>query len=476
MDYEPIIGLEVHIQLKTKTKAFCGCLTTYGSEENTQTCPVCLGMPGALPVLNAEVVNFAIKLGIATESEIAPKSIFSRKNYFYPDLSKGYQISQYDKPILTKGELEIETEKKSKKIGITRIHIEEDTGKSNHSEIFASSTGLDFNRCGTPLLEIVSEPEIADSKEASAYIAALRQLVRYLGICDGNLEEGSMRCDANISVRPFGQKEFGTKVEVKNMNSLRNVEKAIDYEIQRQIEAIKNGEQIEQITCLWNAERGMTIPMRSKEDSDDYRYFPEPDLVPLLVCENWINKVKKTLPELPKAKKNRFQKNFKLSGYDSGVLSANKEIADYFEETLNFSKDAKQTANFVMGEVMRFLKESKLEINRIKVTPEKLGEILTLLKDKKINQQAAKAIFDEVAQTGEKPQKVMKAKGLEQVLDSNEMETWLEEAIAENPKEVERFKNGERQLQGFFMGQIMKKSRGKANPAMAAKFLNQKLK
>ncbi len=459
MDYEPIIGLEVHIQLKTKTKAFCGCLTTYGSEENTQTCPVCLGMLGALPVLNDEVVNFAIKLGLATESEIASKSIFSRKNYFYPDLTKGYQISQYDKPILENGKLEIEIENGSKKIGITRIHIEEDTGKSNHSETFINSTGLDFNRCGTPLLEMVSEPEIRNSKEASAYIAALRQLVRYLDICDGNLEEGSMRCDANISVRPVGQEKFGTKVEVKNMNSLRNVEKAIDYEIQRQIETIKNGEEIQQVTCLWNAEKGITIPMRSKEDSDDYRYFPEPDLVPLLVNENWINEVEKTLPELPNAKKNRFKKDFKLSAYDSSVLSASKEIADYFEETLKFSKDPKQTANFVMGEVMRLLKESKLEVGEIKVTSEKLGEILTLLKDKKINQQAAKTIFDEVARTGEKPEKVMKEKGLEQVLDSNEMETWLEEVVAENPNEVERFK----------------KSRGKANPGMVAKLLNQKL-
>lgn len=475
MDYEPIIGLEVHIQLKTKTKAFCSCLTTYGSEANTQTCPVCLGMPGTLPVLNKEVVNFAIKLGLATESEIAPKSIFSRKNYFYPDLTKGYQISQYDKPILENGKLEIETENGSKKIGITRIHIEEDTGKSNHSEIFVNSTGLDFNRCGTPLLEMVSEPEISNSKEASAYIAALRQLVRYLGICDGNLEEGSMRCDANISVRPVGQEKFGTKVEVKNMNSLRNVEKAIDYEIKRQIQDIENGKEIQQVTCLWNAEKGVTIPMRSKEDSDDYRYFPEPDLVPLLVSENWVNEVEKTLPELPREKKSRFEKDFKLSAYDSGVISANKKIADYFETTLKFSKDPKLTANFVMGEVMRLLKETKAEVDEIKVTPEKLGEILALLKDKKINQQAAKTIFDEVAKTGAKPEKVMQKKGLEQVSDSNEMETWLDEVISENPNEVERFKNGEKKLQGFFMGQVMKKSRGKANPGIVAKLLNQKL-
>lgn len=475
MDYEPIIGLEVHIQLKTKTKAFCSCLTTYGSEENTQTCPVCLGMPGTLPVLNKEVVNFAIKLGLATESEIAPKSVFSRKNYFYPDLTKGYQISQYDKPILENGKLEIETENGSKKIGITRIHIEEDTGKSNHSEVFVNSTGLDFNRCGTPLLEMVSEPEISNSKEASAYIAALRQLVRYLEICDGNLEEGSMRCDANISVRPVGQEKFGTKVEVKNMNSLRNVEKAIDYEIKRQVQDIESGKEIQQVTCLWNAEKGVTIPMRSKEDSDDYRYFPEPDLLPLLVSENWINEVGNTLPELPREKKSRFEKDFKLSAYDSGVLSASKKIADYFEETLKFSEDPKLTANFVMGEVMRLLKETKEEVSEIKITPKKLGEILTLLKDKKINQQAAKTIFDEVAKTGEKPKKVMQAKGLEQVSDTNEMETWLEEVVAENPNEVERFKNGEKKLQGFFMGQVMKKSRGKANPGMVAKLLNQKL-
>ncbi|MCC7431803.1 Asp-tRNA(Asn)/Glu-tRNA(Gln) amidotransferase subunit GatB [bacterium] len=473
---EAVIGLEVHIQLSTKTKAFCSCKTTYGNEENTQTCPVCLGMPGALPVLNKEVVDFAIKLGLATNSKIAEKSIFSRKNYFYPDLTKGYQISQYDKPILENGKLEIETENGLKSIGITRIHIEEDTGKSNHSENFVNSTGLDFNRCGTALLEIVSEPEIKTSKEASAYLAKLRQLVRYLEICDGNLEEGSMRCDANISVRETGSKKFGTRVEVKNMNSYKNVEKAIDYEIARQIKVLENGGKIIQMTALWNADKNQTIPMRTKEDSQDYRYFPEPDLVPLLIDENWIDEIRKTLPELPKTRKERFTRELCLSDYEANVLTSAKELADYFEKTLEISKDPKLTANFVSGEVLRLLKETKSELSELKITPEKLGKILTLLQTNKLNLQNAKKIFDEIAQNGSEPEKIMREKGLEQSLDTNELETWVSEVLAENPNEALRFKSGETKLQAFFMGKIMQKSRGKANAQLVTKVLLEKLK
>lgn len=478
MEYEAIIGLEVHCQLSTQSKIFCGCKTDFGAQQNTQVCPVCLGMPGVLPVLNRRAVEFAIRMGLATHCRIAEHSIFARKNYFYPDLPKGYQISQYEEPLCEDGYLEIELESGEKKrIHIIRIHLEEDAGKSVHAEDYVSEneTLIDLNRCGVPLIEIVSGPDIRSPREAYHYLVRIRQLVRYLEICDGNMEQGSLRCDANISVRPKGQDAFGVKTELKNMNSFRNVERALEYEIQRQIAMLERGEPIQQETLLWDAARNRVVPMRSKEYAHDYRYFPEPDLVPLMISSEWRQAIAAQLPELPVARRERFVRDYRLPEYDAAVLTEEKPVADYFEAVVKAGADAKQASNWVMGDVLRVLKEEKIEISAFPVKPEALAEMIQLISDGTISSKLAKTVFEEMRKTQKSAKQIVEEKGLVQITDTGAIERVVDEVLAANPKEVERYRQGEEKLIGFFVGQVMRATRGKANPQMVNQLLRQKL-
>ncbi len=478
MEYEAIIGLEVHCQLSTQSKIFCGCKTDFGAQQNTQVCPVCLGMPGVLPVLNRRAVEFAIRMGLATHCRIAEHSIFARKNYFYPDLPKGYQISQYEEPLCEDGYLEIELESGEKKrIHIIRIHLEEDAGKSVHAEDYVSEneTLIDLNRCGVPLIEIVSGPDIRSPREAYHYLVRIRQLVRYLEICDGNMEQGSLRCDANISVRPKGQDAFGVKTELKNMNSFRNVERALEYEIQRQIAMLERGEPIQQETLLWDAARNRVVPMRSKEYAHDYRYFPEPDLVPLMISSEWLQAIAAQLPELPVARRERFVRDYRLPEYDAAVLTEEKPVADYFEAVVKAGADAKQASNWVMGDVLRVLKEEKIEISAFPVKPEALAEMIQLITDGTISSKLAKTVFEEMRKTQKSAKQIVEEKGLVQITDTGAIERVVDEVLAANPKEVERYRQGEEKLIGFFVGQVMRATRGKANPQMVNQLLRQKL-
>ncbi len=478
MEYEAIIGLEVHCQLSTQSKIFCGCKTDFGAQQNTQVCPVCLGMPGVLPVLNRRAVEFAIRMGLATHCRIAEHSIFARKNYFYPDLPKGYQISQYEEPLCEDGYLEIELESGEKKrIHIIRIHLEEDAGKSVHAEDYVSEneTLIDLNRCGVPLIEIVSGPDIRSPREAYHYLVRIRQLVRYLEICDGNMEQGSLRCDANISVRPKGQDAFGVKTELKNMNSFRNVERALEYEIQRQIAMLERGEPIQQETLLWDAARNRVVPMRSKEYAHDYRYFPEPDLVPLMISSEWRQAIAAQLPELPVARRERFVRDYRLPEYDAAVLTEEKPVADYFEAVVKAGADAKQASNWVMGDVLRVLKEEKIEISAFPVKPEALAEMIQLITDGTISSKLAKTVFEEMRKTQKSAKQIVEEKGLVQITDTGAIERVVDEVLAANPKEVERYRQGEEKLIGFFVGQVMRATRGKANPQMVNQLLRQKL-
>ncbi len=478
MEYEAIIGLEVHCQLSTESKIFCGCKTEFGAQQNTQVCPVCLGMPGVLPVLNRRAVEFAIRMGLATHCRIAEHSIFARKNYFYPDLPKGYQISQYEEPLCEDGYLEIELESGEKKrIHIIRIHLEEDAGKSVHAEDYVSEneTLIDLNRCGVPLIEIVSGPDIRSPREAYHYLVRIRQLVRYLEICDGNMEQGSLRCDANISVRPKGQDAFGVKTELKNMNSFRNVERALEYEIQRQIAMLERGEPIQQETLLWDAARNRVVPMRSKEYAHDYRYFPEPDLVPLMISSEWRQDIAAQLPELPVARRERFVRDYQLPEYDAAVLTEEKPVADYFEAVVKAGADAKQASNWVMGDVLRVLKEEKIEISAFPVKPEALAEMIQLITDGTISSKLAKTVFEEMRKTQKSAKQIVEEKGLVQITDTGAIERVVDEVLAANPKEVERYRQGEEKLIGFFVGQVMRATRGKANPQMVNQLLRQKL-
>ena len=478
MEYEAVIGLEVHAQLLTKSKIFCGCTTQFGADPNTNTCPVCLGMPGVLPVLNKKVVEYAIKTGLALNCEIARYSVFARKNYFYPDLPKGYQISQYELPLAKNGYVEIEVKGNKKRIGITRVHMEEDAGKLMH-EIGGKVTGysyVDFNRTGVPLLEIVSEPDISSGEEASIYLQTLRNILRYLEVCDGNMEEGSLRCDANVSVRPRGRKELGTKTEVKNMNSFRFVRMALDYEIERQIDVLESGGSVIQETRLWDPKKEITISMRGKEEAHDYRYFPDPDLVPIEPDEEWIEKISKSLPELPQKKMERFVREYSIPVYDSNVLTSSKALADYFEECVKHFPKPKTVSNWIMSELLRLLKKDDREIEECPVIPQELAKMLSLIEKGTISGKIAKQVFEEMYRTGLPAEEIVRKKGLEQVSDEGELDKVIERVLANNPDTVEKYRKGKTKVFGFLVGQVMKETQGKANPQIVNKLLKEKLK
>ncbi len=467
MEFETVIGLEVHAQLKTKSKIFCGCTTEFGRPPNTNTCQVCLGMPGVLPVLNRKVVEYAMKMGLATNCEIRRHNQFARKNYFYPDLPKGYQISQFDLPIAEHGWVEINVDGKTRRIGLTRIHMEEDAGKLVHDEREPKSY-VDLNRTGVPLIEIVSEPDIRSPEEASAYLKKLHAILRYLDICDGNMQEGSFRCDANISLRPVGQKEFGTRTELKNMNSFRNVQRALEYEVRRQRDLLLDGEKIIQQTLLWDPDRGATNPMRSKEEAHDYRYFPDPDLIPVVIDEAWLEDVKKTMPELPDERKARFIEQLGLPDYDAEVLTSARELADYFETALKHFPQAKKLSNWIMTELMRSMKgEEAMDISACPVSPENLAALLNMVEKGTISGKIAKTVFEEMMASGKDAETVVKEKNLVQMSDEGELVKIVQQIIAENPDQVAQYKDGKTKLMGFFVGQLMKRTQGKANPQLA---------
>lgn len=464
MDFETVIGLEVHIQLKTKSKIFCGCSTAFGAPPNSNVCPVCLGLPGVLPVLNKKVVEFAIKLGLATNAEINLVSEFARKNYFYPDLPKGYQTSQFDKPIVGKGWIDIDVDGKSKKIGITRIHMEEDAGKLLH-DAGDEASWVDLNRTGVPLLEIVSEPDMRSPEEAVAYLKKLHAIVRYLDICDGNMQEGSFRCDANISLRPVGQEEFGTRTELKNMNSFRHVASALEYEIRRQRDLLLEGGVVVQETRLWNPDSGITESMRGKEDAHDYRYFPCPDLIPVELDHDWIERIRATIPELPDRRKQRFVEQLELPEADAVLLTSDRELAEYFEATLSRGAKPKKAANWIMTELLKELKGEP--ISSCRVLPQALADLLALIEKGTISGKIAKEVFATMMESGEPPSAIVSRGNLAQVSDEDEILRQVREIIAAHPGQAEEFRGGKSKLLGFFVGQLMQRMKGKANPAVA---------
>jgi aspartyl-tRNA(Asn)/glutamyl-tRNA(Gln) amidotransferase subunit B len=474
MKYEAVIGLEVHAQMITDTKIFCGCSTKFGSGPNTQTCQICIGMPGVLPVLNKKALEFAIRTGLATNCTISPYSRFARKNYFYPDLPKGYQISQYEHPICELGYIEVVVDGNVKKIGITRIHMEEDAGKNIH-EGGGNCSFVDLNRTGVPLMEIVSEPDMRSPREAVEYMKKLRTVLRYLGVCDGNMEEGSLRCDANVSIRPEGQKELGTRAEIKNINSFRFVERAIEYEIKRQSRVIEDGGKVLQETRLWDSNKGITESMRSKEEAHDYRYFPEPDLVPIIVEQTVIEEIRSALPELPDAKMKRFVSDFGLPEYDADFLASEKAYAEWFEQTINEGCKPKLASNWMMGELMRLLNEVGKTIEETNIKPAAFAELLKLIDSGTISGKIAKIVFEEMFNTGKGPKEIVAEKGLLQISDESEIEKAVDEIVAKHQNEAERFKAGEEKLLGFFVGQVMKATKGKANPQMLNDLIKKKL-
>jgi len=474
MQYEPVIGLEVHAQLLTKSKIFCGCSAEFGASPNTHTCPVCLGMPGVLPVLNKTVVEFAMKMALAMHCRINPMSNFARKNYFYPDLPKGYQISQYALPLAEGGYVDIETEAGKKRIGLTRIHMEEDAGKLVHDEHLPSSY-VDLNRTGVPLIEIVGEPDIRSAEEAAAYLRRLHETLVYLEICDGNMEEGSFRCDANVSLRPVGQETFGTRTELKNMNSFRNVQRALEYEIKRQEYILESGGEIVQETRLWDDTQGLTLPMRSKEEAHDYRYFPDPDLVAIHVDDAWIKDVESTLPELPLEKRERFIREYEIPAYDAGVLTASKPLAEYYEAVVKVCGKPKPAANWVMGDLLRFLNEDKADIRTCPVSAEALGDMIRLIEEGTISGKMAKDLIQEMYKTGKPPRAIIEEKGMVQITDEGALAQVIDEIIAANPNQLVQYRSGKDKLFGYFVGQTMKATQGKANPQLINELLKKKL-
>lgn len=480
MEWEAVIGLEIHVQLATQSKIFSGASTAFGSEPNTQACVIDLGLPGVLPVLNAAAVANAVKFGLGIDAEIGRTSVFARKNYFYPDSPKGYQISQMELPIVGKGHIDIQLDENTRKrIGVTRAHLEEDAGKSLHED-FHGMTGIDLNRAGTPLLEIVSEPDLRSAKEAVAYLRKVHTLIRYLDISDGNMAEGSMRCDANVSVRPKGQEELGTRAEIKNINSFRFVEKAINVEIERQIDRIEAGERVVQETRLYDADKNETRTMRSKEEANDYRYFPDPDLLPVVLEEDFIAAIKNNLPELPEAKARRFQADYKLGEYDAQVLIASKDLADYFETCVKTSgTDAKLSANWVTGNLLGALNKENLGIIASPISAQHLGELIKRIADNTLSSKTAKTVFEALWQSEDGVDTIIEAQGLKQVTDTGAIETIVDEVLANNPEQVENFiqadENKRKKMFGFFVGQVMKASKGKANPQQVNELLNKKL-
>ena len=476
MNWETVIGLEIHAQLATRSKIFSAAATAYGAAPNTQASLVDLGYPGVLPVLNGEAVTMAVRFGLATGATIARRSVFARKNYFYPDLPKGYQISQYERPVVEDGSLEILLDDGTRKtIGITRAHLEEDAGKSLHED-FHGLSGIDLNRAGTPLLEIVSEPDLRSAKEAVAYMKKIHTLVRYLGICDGNMQEGSFRCDANVSVRPKGQAEFGTRAEIKNLNSFRFVERAINYEIERQIDVIASGGKVVQETRLYDSDRGETRSMRSKEEANDYRYFPDPDLLPLAIGDDLIESVRAALPELPDEKSARFVRDFGLSEYDAGVLTASREMAGYYETVVaRLGGQPKLAANWVMGELSSALNKDSLDVTESRVGADALAGLLTRIVDDTISGKIAKDVFEAMWNEGRDADTIIEAKGLKQITDTSAIERAIDEVMAKNPQQLAEYRSGKDKLFGFFVGQAMKATQGKANPAQLNELLKRKL-
>ena len=477
MSWETVIGLEIHVQLDTRSKIFSGASTTYGSEQNTNTSLVDLGYPGVLPVLNKEAVMMAIKFGLAVDADISRRSIFARKNYFYPDLPKGYQISQYELPIVQSGSLEIQLNDGSKKVvGITRAHLEEDAGKSIHDK-FSNETAIDLNRAGTPLLEIVSEPDIRSAEEATAYMQKVHQLVRYLKISDGNMQEGSFRCDANVSVRPTGQKEFGTRAEIKNINSFRFVENAINYEVERQIDRLENGDEIVQETRLYDPDRDETRPMRSKEEANDYRYFPDPDLLPLEIDEETIKKIRESLPELFDAKVKRYIEVLKIKESDAEEIARNMQIAEYFEATLeSFSKDPQLVSNWILSEVIAVLNRENIEINDFYIEPNRLASLLSRIDDNTISSKIAKDLFSQMLTSDETADEMIEKQGLEQITDEDSITQFVTEVLDEFSEQKDQYLAGKEQVLGFLVGQVMKRSKGKANPKLVNELIIRQIK
>lgn len=475
--YETVIGLEVHAELKTQTKIFCSCSTAFGAEPNTQTCPVCTGFPGVLPVLNENVVELAIKTGLALHSEIPELCKFDRKNYFYPDSPKAYQISQFDMPVCKGGYLDIDVNGQKKRIGVTRAHMEEDAGKLVHQgDITTTPFSLvDLNRCGVPLLEIVSEPDMRSSQEARAYMEKLRSILLFAGVSDCKMEEGSLRCDANVSIRPIDQVEFGTRTEIKNLNSFRALEKAIEYEVERQIEALEDGEEIVQETRTWDEEKQLTRSMRFKEEAHDYRYFPEPDLPPLRISREWVDDIKARMPELPEQAQNRLVNDYGLPEYDAMILTLTPESLAYLDQCLNQYPDAKAISNWMMGELSRLLNQNNLDISDCKIKPAELVQMLKLIDDGTISGKIGKTVFEEMFRSGKSPALIIKEKGLVQISDEGALLPVIEDIVKANPKVVEDYKNGKEKAFGFFIGQIMKSTRGQANPAQVNKLLKEKL-
>lgn len=477
MQYEPVIGLEVHVQLKTKTKIFCSCSAEFGKAPNENTCPICMGMPGVLPTLNKKVVEYALRACLATHCQVQASSRFDRKNYFYPDLPKGYQISQFSLPLALDGHIDIRVNGVQKRIGLTRIHIEEDAGKLIHGENLGrpGKSYVDFNRTGVPLVEIVSEPDLRSPEEAKAYLTELKAILEYAGVSDCNMEEGALRCDANISVRPMGEKTLGTRAELKNLNSFKFVQKALDFEITRQIQILEAGERVVQETRLWDAAQGASYSMRSKEDAHDYRYFPEPDLVPVVVDARWIDEIKASIPELPEQKRKRFVHDYGIPEYDAGVLTSSKALADYFEECASLYDKPKIISNWIMSDLLRELNNERREIIDCPIRPEALADMLKLTDRGIINGKIAKTVFSEMYQTGKSAETVVKERGLTQITDASQISKIIEEIMAANPKQVNDYRNGKEKLFGFFVGQAMKASKGQANPARVNEALKEKL-